>query len=44
MMPSQWTTPEEMERTKKRNKLILVIAFPVATIILSAAITVLLNQ
>jgi hypothetical protein len=38
-----WITPEEIERTRKRKKTLLGIAIPVVTIVLSAAVTLLLN-
>ncbi|WP_338788126.1 hypothetical protein [Metabacillus sp. FJAT-53654] len=38
-----WTTPEEIERIRKRKKTLLVISLPVVTIVLSAALTLLLN-
>ncbi|MBZ5749066.1 hypothetical protein [Metabacillus rhizolycopersici] len=38
-----WATPEEIERTRKRNKTLLMIAVPVVTVILSAVVTLLLH-
>ncbi|WP_299093697.1 hypothetical protein [uncultured Metabacillus sp.] len=43
MAKSIWMTPEEIERTKKRNKLILMIAVPAVTILLSASLTLLMH-
>ncbi|MGN7299117.1 hypothetical protein [Ferdinandcohnia sp. SAFN-114] len=41
---STWVTPEEMERKKKRNKILLYILLPITAIIVSAAITILANR
>ena len=38
-----WMTPEEAARIKKRNKVILYISFPVATILFTALLTMLLH-
>ncbi|WP_263432697.1 hypothetical protein [Metabacillus rhizolycopersici] len=38
-----WATPEEVARIKKRNKTIMYASFPVATVILTALLTLLLN-
>ena len=38
-----WVTPEEVARVKKRNKTIMYASFPVATFILTALLTLLLN-
>ncbi|WP_281252546.1 hypothetical protein [Metabacillus halosaccharovorans] len=43
-MPNHaWITPEEAARIKKRNKVILYASLPVATIIFTALLTMLLN-
>lgn len=43
MSNQYWVTPEEVARIKKRNKTIMYAAFPVATFILTALLTLLLN-
>jgi len=39
-----WITPEEMERKRKRNRILLYISLPILTIALSAAVTFLANS
>jgi hypothetical protein len=43
MSKHYWVTPEEIERMKKRNKIVMYACIPVITIILSALLTLLLN-
>ncbi|WP_299091992.1 hypothetical protein [uncultured Metabacillus sp.] len=38
-----WATPEEIERIKKRNRTILYVSLPLATALLTAMLTLLLN-
>ncbi|MFS0821558.1 hypothetical protein [Bacillus sp. 1P02SD] len=40
---STWVTPEEMERKRKRNKILLYVSIPVLAILVSAATTLLAN-
>ncbi|WP_278186169.1 hypothetical protein [Bacillus timonensis] len=39
-----WVTPEEMEKKRKRNKVLLYISVPILAIIISAATTLLANN
>ncbi|WP_268762132.1 hypothetical protein [Bacillus sinesaloumensis] len=41
---STWVTPEEMERKRKRNKIILYVSFPILAILISALFTLLANS
>ncbi|MEH7381386.1 hypothetical protein V7138_13065 [Bacillus sp. JJ1533] len=41
---SQWLTPEEVERRKSRNKILLYTSIPVAVIGISALATFLANN
>ncbi|WP_264191599.1 hypothetical protein [Metabacillus litoralis] len=43
MSSYEWITPEEVARIKKRNKTILYVSMPVATVVLTALVTMLLN-
>ena len=43
MSKSVWMTPEEAARIKKRNKVILYTSLPVATVLFTALLTMLLN-
>ncbi|MFT4414458.1 hypothetical protein ACLM5H_11420 [Fredinandcohnia humi] len=38
-----WVTPEEMERKRKRNRILLYCSLPLLAIALSAAVTILAN-
>ncbi|MDR4890040.1 hypothetical protein RGU12_21315 [Fredinandcohnia sp. QZ13] len=40
---STWVTPEEMERKRKRNKILLYVSIPVLAILISATMTLLAN-
>ncbi|WP_281254467.1 hypothetical protein [Fredinandcohnia onubensis] len=39
-----WLTPEEVERRKNRNKIILYCTLPIVVIAVSALITIATNQ
>lgn len=41
---SVWLTPEEVENKKKRQKVILYVSLPILAIIISATVTILVNQ
>ncbi|WP_267497928.1 hypothetical protein [Bacillus sp. REN16] len=40
---STWVTPEEMERKRKRNKILLYVSLPILAVLISAATTLLAN-
>lgn len=42
-MPKYWVTPEELAKTKKRNKIILYISIPIVTFVLTGLITFLIG-
>lgn len=44
LMSNNWITPEEMQRKKARQKTLLYAGLLLATMILSAAVTILANQ
>ncbi|WP_273130265.1 hypothetical protein ACNRWW_19395 [Metabacillus sp. HB246100] len=44
MSSREWITPEEVARIKQRNKMIIYITVPVATVLLTALLTVLMNR
>jgi hypothetical protein len=43
-MSRYWMTPEEIQKKKARNKMLLYVSFFTATILISAIVTLLANQ